>query len=88
MLPREMTADYRPCVEIKSDTDIVIGTDKSLTNDKNNCREYKYDRVFKEDSPQNDVYEHCIKDLVLSCFEGYNAAVLAYGQTGSTFTLI
>jgi hypothetical protein len=47
MLPREMTADYRPCVDIQSDTDIIIGTDKSLTNDKNNCREYKYDRVFK-----------------------------------------
>lgn len=24
-----------------------------------------------------------MRDLVLSCFEGYNAAVLAYGQTGS-----
>lgn len=85
MLPREMTGDYRSCVEIRSETDIIIGIDKLLGGDKNNCREYKYDRVFKEDSPQNEVYDHCIKDLVISCFEGYNAAVLAYGQTGSMF---
>jgi kinesin family protein 4/21/27 len=30
-----------------------------------------------------------VRELVLTCFEGYNAAVLAYGQTGSgkTYTM-
>ena len=53
---------------------MVIGGDHS----------FKFDRVFREDSPQSAVYEECIRELVLNCFDGYNAAVLAYGQTGST----
>lgn len=32
------------------------------------------------------MYEQCIRELVMSCFDGYNAAVLAYGQTGSTLS--
>ena len=32
------------------------------------------------------MYEQCIRELVLNCFDGYNAAVLAYGQTGSTIS--
>lgn len=62
------------CIDTRSDFELVIGGDKS----------FKYDRVFKEDSPQTAVYEQCIRELVLNCFDGYNAAVLAYGQTGST----
>lgn len=29
------------------------------------------------------MYNHCVSQLVESCFSGYNATVLAYGQTGS-----
>lgn len=83
MLPREMTSDFRSCVYFKSDSEILISSE-AFTTDKVAPREYKFDRVFREEAPQNEVYDHCIKDLVLSCFEGYNAAVLAYGQTGST----
>ena len=32
---------------------------------------------------QEQVYDHCVSQLVDSCFAGYNATVLAYGQTGS-----
>lgn len=62
------------CIDFRSETELVIGGDRS----------YKFDRVFREDSPQASVYEQCIRELVLNCFDGYNAAVLAYGQTGST----
>lgn len=61
------------CIDTRSDFELIIGGDRS----------FKYDRVFREDSPQVAVYEQCIRELVLSCFDGYNAAVLAYGQTGS-----
>lgn len=40
--------------------------------------------MFKDNSPQSQVYDSCVRDLVMGCFEGYNAAILAYGQTGST----
>lgn len=35
------------------------------------------------------MFDTCVKNLVLGCFQGYNATVLAYGQTGSgkTFTM-
>ena len=39
--------------------------------------------MFRENSHQNQIYDTCVKDLVLGCFDGYNAAILAYGQTGS-----
>lgn len=39
----------------------MIGTDRQLMSDKNNSREYKYDHVFGEESPQQDVYVQCIR---------------------------
>lgn len=35
------------------------------------------------------MFDTCVKNLVLGCFEGFNATILAYGQTGSgkTFTM-
>jgi excinuclease UvrABC helicase subunit UvrB len=41
------------------------------------------------DSEQVDIFDLCVKNLVLGCFQGFNATVLAYGQTGSgkTFTM-
>jgi hypothetical protein len=74
MVPKELMNGEQSCIEFKSDSEIVIDGNRS----------YKFDRVFREDSPQVEVYTHCIRELVLSCFDGYNAAVLAYGQTGST----
>jgi hypothetical protein len=44
--------------------------------------------VFQEDAQQSEVYNSCVRDLIMGCFEGYNAAILAYGQTGSTYKLI
>ena len=29
------------------------------------------------------MFDQCVKNLVLGCFQGFNATVLAYGQTGS-----
>ena len=50
---------------------------------------FTFDKVFDDDSRQQEVYEACAHDLVLSSFNGYNATILAYGQTGSgkTFTM-
>lgn len=51
-------------------------------------RNYKFDHVFRDNSPQAEVYQACVKDLILGCFDGYNAAILAYGQTGSRYYYI
>lgn len=50
---------------------------------------FKFDYVYGESSTQAFVYENTAKPAVLSTLEGYNATVLAYGQTGTgkTYTM-
>ena len=52
---------------------MTIGAEKMFT----------YDATFGQDCQQEDIFNRCVKNLVLGCFLGYNATVLAYGQTGS-----
>ena len=52
---------------------VTIGGEKLFT----------FDACFSQESRQEDVFDRCVKNLVLGCFLGYNATVLAYGQTGS-----
>ncbi len=44
---------------------------------------YTFDRVFPPETTQQDVYDAIGRDTVSSILEGFNAAVLSYGQTGS-----
>jgi kinesin family protein 4/21/27 len=48
---------------------LVIGKDRS----------FAFDKVFDSSTRQSDVFETCVKNLVLGTFLGYNATVLAYG---------
>ncbi|KAM9107527.1 kinesin-like protein KIF21B isoform 4-T5 [Megaptera novaeangliae] len=58
---------------------VLLGKDKAFT----------YDFVFDLDTFQEQIYSTCVSKLVEGCFEGYNATVLAYGQTGAgkTYTM-
>ncbi|KAK9846008.1 hypothetical protein WJX81_008288 [Elliptochloris bilobata] len=51
--------------------------------------QFTYDRVFGPDSQQAEVYEHAARGAVLSTLQGFNATVIAYGQTGTgkTYTM-
>ena len=81
-------------VHVTSDSALVLGRDRSFT----------FDHVFGPDSTQvgargtpdiassrlqADVYGTCVHPLVQSWYAGYNATVLAYGQTGAgkTYTM-
>ena len=44
---------------------------------------YSFDYVYDMDSTQEQVYEITAKQAVRSVLEGYNATILAYGQTGT-----
>lgn len=50
---------------------------------------FTFDHVFDQDSTQNQVYEITAQPAVMSVLQGYNATILAYGQTGTgkTFTM-
>ena len=50
---------------------------------------FTFDAVYGPESHQEDVYDSCAKPAVLSTLAGYNATMIAYGQTGTgkTFTM-
>lgn len=72
-IAKEIADTEQSCVRTVDKSQIILGRD----------REFKFDRVFDHNSSQQSVYNECIHELVMRCFDGYNAAVLAYGQTGS-----
>lgn len=80
LLHRELSERSSVCLETDDCANtITIGKDRQFT----------FDKVFGINSGQEEVFEYCVKNLVLGCFQGYNATVLAYGQTGSgkTYTM-
>uniref|UniRef100_A0A8C4MGG1 Kinesin family member 27 n=1 Tax=Equus asinus TaxID=9793 RepID=A0A8C4MGG1_EQUAS len=80
LLCKEVLHNHQVCVRVIPNTEqIIIGRDRVFT----------FDFVFGKNSTQDEVYNTCIKPLVLSLLEGYNATVFAYGQTGSgkTYTI-
>jgi|LauGreDrversion4_2_1035121.scaffolds.fasta_scaffold582194_1 hypothetical protein len=50
---------------------------------------FTFDHVYDQNSTQEGVYENTAKQAVWSVLEGYNATILAYGQTGTgkTYTM-
>jgi hypothetical protein len=60
-LPMEKNSDCKDCVTQINNTEISIGKDRLFT----------FDRTFGQNSRQIDVFEICIKNLILGCFEGY-----------------
>ncbi|XP_053432463.1 kinesin-like protein KIF27 [Nycticebus coucang] len=80
LLCKEVLHNHQVCVRVVPNTQqVIIGRDRVFT----------FDFVFGKNSSQDEVYNTCIKPLVLSVIEGYNATVFAYGQTGSgkTYTI-
>ncbi|XP_033880752.3 kinesin-like protein KIF21A isoform X9 [Acipenser ruthenus] len=58
---------------------VILGKDKAFT----------FDYVFDIDSQQDAIYSACTEKLIEGCFDGYNATIFAYGQTGAgkTYTM-
>ena len=50
---------------------------------------FTFDRIYDESSSQEEIYQNTAKLSVDNCLEGYNATLLAYGQTGTgkTYTM-
>lgn len=45
--------------------------------------QFTFDATYGNDSTQADVFNKSVKPLVDSCLTGYNATIIAYGQTGA-----
>ncbi|OUM69867.1 hypothetical protein PIROE2DRAFT_30407, partial [Piromyces sp. E2] len=46
-------------------------------------RKFLFDYIFDDNASQKEVYNSCVKPLLLNFIDGFNATILAYGQTGS-----
>ncbi|XP_027526593.1 kinesin-like protein KIF27 isoform X2 [Neopelma chrysocephalum] len=80
LLSKEILHNHQVCVRLVPNAkQIIIGKDHVFT----------FDFVFGKSSTQEEIYTVCIKPLLVSLTEGYNATVFAYGQTGSgkTYTI-
>lgn len=68
---------------------LTFPTDRTISHSwKGDRRDYIFDGVLPAESTQNDAFQ-CMKDLIQSTIDGYNACIFAYGQTGSgkTYTI-
>lgn len=71
MGPAERLEACECAVVALDDSTVMVGADKAFT----------FNYAFAEGSGQGDVFDACVRPLVLKCIEGYNATVFAYGQT-------
>lgn len=100
-LPRELKG-YRPyqCTSLVNESHRLITLSENLpsvvsrgttTEDGLLYATYRFtfDHVYDQDNTQEEVYQQSAKQVVLSCLQGYNAAIIAYGQTGTgkTYTM-
>ena len=70
LIGKELRERASICVQTREqDNQVIIGKDRVFT----------YDKCFGMDSRQEQVFEDCVKNLVLGCFVGFNATILAYG---------
>lgn len=102
-LERESTSDYASIVAISEDSHSIslleyLGASQSESERDAEIalcpsvavyHDFTFDRVYGEDSTQATVYELTAKPAVESVLLGYNATLIAYGQTGTgkTYTM-
>ena len=99
-LPRELNGDkrFQNIFRIADDKRITVSENLSALDDPRaedlssgnfSTYTFTFDHVYSEDSNQADVYNNTARDAVLSSLQGYNASIIAYGQTGTgkTYTM-
>lgn len=73
-LAREKLEGSRICTFVAAgESQVTLGKDKHFT----------YDFVFDIHQTQSEIYNGSVSRLVDGCFDGFNATVIAYGQTGA-----
>jgi Cdc6-like AAA superfamily ATPase len=99
-LARELASDYafqNTCYV--RENNIIASEDLSSSVDYNgqllpasgtfNTYSFVFDHVYDQNSTQKEVYENTARAVVDSALQGFNATIIAYGQTGTgkTFTM-
>ena len=71
--------DKKPCVRGLGGSSLEIWN----WRDSRQTIKYDFDAFFDKDSNQKQVYESCVKPLLMHTLNGQNASVFAYGPTGA-----
>uniref|UniRef100_K3W7F6 Kinesin motor domain-containing protein n=1 Tax=Globisporangium ultimum (strain ATCC 200006 / CBS 805.95 / DAOM BR144) TaxID=431595 RepID=K3W7F6_GLOUD len=93
---REKQEQAKSCIRIAASSDGLSSTHNNATPTASSVssngpqqlivgkdRAFTFDNVLGITSTQVETYRHCVAPLVQGFIEGYNATVLAYGQTGT-----
>ena len=91
-VPREFDGPkpFANVVSVANDNSITISEAPPSNDDAIYAQHsFTFDHVYDENCSQQDVYEQTARDAVLSTLTGYNASIIAYGQTGTgkTYTM-
>ncbi|CAO2146428.1 unnamed protein product [Urochloa humidicola] len=81
----------RPLVQtnnLKTKSPVTVEHDKIAVKSVGIKKEFSVDRVFDQESKQEDVFEE-VKPILRSALDGHNVCILSYGQTGTgkTYTM-
>jgi len=68
------------CVEVPTESSVYVP---------NTDHTFVFDRVFRWDANQKEVYDYAAKPIINAVLRGFNGTVFAYGQTssGKTYTM-
>jgi hypothetical protein len=69
----QLNSDRRIVQVVDKLNQVIVGADRGFT----------FDYAFGDRAEQQEIFESCVRPLVDSAMDGYNATVFAYGQTGS-----
>lgn len=70
----------RPLLE--DDSNIIICDESTVTVKGKDSTSFTFDKIFYQNSVQQEIYDYSITQTVDDAFNGYNGTILAYGQTG------
>ncbi|XP_006018647.1 kinesin-like protein KIF6 isoform X1 [Alligator sinensis] len=74
-----------------SSLEIIVPRDLAdgFVNNKRESYKFKFQKIFDQETKQDDIFENIAKPVAECALSGYNGTVFAYGQTGSgkTFTI-
>lgn len=73
---KEISEGHTKIVDVNQETGEVF---VKKPGDAGRPKQYTFDYAYGENSTQQQVYEQCASQIVMSVMEGYNGTIFAYG---------
>ena len=93
LIEREIRADEEEVIQISDESKIITILEPVISSTVDATayakHSFTFDQVFGPDISQSQVYNQQCRPIIDSVFRGFNATILAYGQTGTgkSFTI-